>query len=244
MQTQMPDKVCPNCKKAVPYWNDHCFACGHVYAPEVMADAPRVCIHCGKIVAKDRQRLCNNCGLPFAPEAGGPSASWGAGVGPAPGQYGSVIPVEELPPVLTRTYRGKPGEVELLRTVDAEALAQRGYYPYSQSYVEGSWSGMAWVLAFLAMILLVGIIILAYMIAAKPAGTLTVLYERRVPQPLTVMTAPIAALPAATPALAASPVATIDAETKVCPECAEVVRAAARICRFCRYEFAPSPTEP
>jgi integrase len=27
--------------------------------------------------------------------------------------------------------------------------------------------------------------------------------------------------------------------TKVCPECAEEVKWAARVCRFCRYEFAP-----
>jgi hypothetical protein len=31
------------------------------------------------------------------------------------------------------------------------------------------------------MVLLIGIFILAYMIAAKPAGTLTVIYERRLP---------------------------------------------------------------
>lgn len=26
----------------------------------------RVCVHCGKVVATDRERLCNHCGLPFA----------------------------------------------------------------------------------------------------------------------------------------------------------------------------------
>ncbi len=30
-----------------------------------------------------------------------------------------------------------------------------------------------------------------------------------------------------------------DADTKACPDCAETVQAAARICRFCRYEFFP-----
>jgi Uncharacterised protein family UPF0547 len=28
-----------------------------------------------------------------------------------------------------------------------------------------------------------------------------------------------------------------DADNKTCPQCAETVRAAAKICRFCRYEF-------
>lgn len=31
------------------------------------ADVPdRICIHCGKVVAKDRERLCNHCGEAFA----------------------------------------------------------------------------------------------------------------------------------------------------------------------------------
>src|SRR5689334_12319627 len=31
-----------------------------------------------------------------------------------------------------------------------------------------------------------------------------------------------------------------ESETKVCPDCAEAVKTAARKCRFCGYEFAPS----
>jgi hypothetical protein len=34
-----------------------------------------------------------------------------------------------------------------------------------------------------------------------------------------------------------------DQQTKVCPQCAEEVKAAALICRFCRYEFKASPSE-
>ncbi len=39
---------------------------GNSSVPESRStDANRVCIHCGKVVAPDRERLCNHCGLPF-----------------------------------------------------------------------------------------------------------------------------------------------------------------------------------
>jgi hypothetical protein len=31
--------------------------------------------------------------------------------------------------------------------------------------------------------------------------------------------------------------------TKTCPQCAETIKAAARICRFCRYEFTPTTVD-
>src|SRR4051794_21512901 len=41
----------------------------------------------------------------------------------------------------------------------------------------------------------------------------------------------------------AQAVAAPAAETKVCPDCAETILAAARVCRFCGYRFAPAPGE-
>ena len=149
-------------------------------------------------------------GVPPQGWSSGPTGSgqaWGSGVGPPPGQGGSVIRAEDLPPVLTRTYRGKPNDVEMLRAVDAEALARRGYFPSSQSFVEGQWSGAAWVLAVLACIFLIGIFMLVYMIAAKPAGTLTVIYERR----QHTSTAPPATASPPPPEVIASPASSIEA---------------------------------
>src|SRR5260370_20432260 len=34
------------------------------------------------------------------------------------------------------------------------------------------------------------------------------------------------------------------AETKTCPQCAEIVKTAAKICRFCRHEFPAATVEP
>ena len=49
------------------------------------------------------------------------------------------------------------------------------------------------------------------MLIVKPNGTLTVTYERRA----------------------------VSVEEKICPKCAERIKAAALVCHFCGYEFAP-----
>ncbi len=48
----------------------------------------------------------------------------------------------------------------------------------------------------------------------------------------------------ALPSLKPQPAPVVEAQggaTKVCPQCAETVKAAARICRFCRYQFHAEP---
>lgn len=64
------------------------------------------------------------------------------------------------------------------------------------------------------------------------------------PAPALPKTWPVPPLPAGLPELAPLPPASDDQAppaTKICPDCAEEVKAAARICRFCRYEFSPVP---
>jgi hypothetical protein len=85
----------------------------------------------------------------------------------------------ELPITVTRQYRGQQTEAAAAMARDAEGMARQGYTPTSQSYSEGSWGCGAWFLAFLAVVLLVGLIALVYMAVNKPDGVLTVTYERR-----------------------------------------------------------------
>jgi uncharacterized membrane protein len=131
--------------------------------------------------------------------------AWGSGVGPAPGQAGPIIPAGNLPPVLTRTYFGKPSDVEILRAADAEALAKRGYFPSAQGYVEGQWGCGDFLGALLLCIFLVGILIFIYMLIVKPGGTLTVTYARTDPG----VAAPTAVPPL--PQVAGSPISDVDA---------------------------------
>jgi len=81
----------------------------------------------------------------------------------------------------TRTvrYRGNYEGAAAQADGDARELAFHHWFPVSQTYVPGAWGTGAWVLAFLSLVLLVGIIVLLYMLAAKPAGELVVIYEYR-----------------------------------------------------------------
>jgi hypothetical protein len=84
----------------------------------------------------------------------------------------------DLPPVMTRTYRGTPSEGEVLRSAEADVLARHGYLQSSQSYVEGKWGFGSYLAALLLCFVVVGFLILVYMLIMKPPGTLTVTYTR------------------------------------------------------------------
>jgi ribosomal protein L40E len=84
-------------------------------------------------------------------------------------------------------------------------MAARGYFPVSQMWAPGQWSTSAFIIALLLCVTVIGILVFIYMVLVKPAGTLTVTYERR--------------------------------EEKICPRCAERVKTAALVCRFCGHQF-------
>jgi len=120
--------------------------------------------------------------------------------------------------ILVRSYKGTQSESANLFEADAAVLAADGYFPVSQNWAPGQWSGTAFAIAFLLIFLFgLGLLILAYLLIVRPPGTLVVTYGMRT-------------LP--------------EADGKICPVCAETIKLAALRCRFCGYSFdGPSPKQ-
>lgn len=110
--------------------------------------------------------------------------------------YAETVPAASPAPgmTMTRRYRGSYNEATEVFERDRQQLAGQSWVAVSQSYVPGQWGTGAWVAAFALLILVIGIIVLAYMIAVKPDGELVVTYEYRPPQ-----AAPTPPEPAAVP---------------------------------------------
>jgi len=119
--------------------------------------------------------------------------------------------------VIVKTYRGSQDEATRLFQEDVEAMAVKGYFPTSQSYAPGSYGCGTFLLALILCILVIGILILIYMLLVKPDGVLSVTYEFR------------------------GTAASRAQDEKTCPKCAEQIKSAARVCRFCGYKFDPTP---
>ena len=74
-------------------------------------------------------------------------------------------------------------------------------------------------------VVLVGVLVFVYMAIVKPGGTLTVTYERWRSSPTEPPAAPN----------------TAGADTMACPRCAETLKRAARMCRFCQLDLTKPP---
>jgi len=111
--------------------------------------------------------------------------------------------------IIAKTYRGRQEQATELFKKDSLTMATQGYSPTSQSYMPGSYGCGEFIIALLLCFILIGILIFIYMLIVKPNGTLSVTYEYR----------------------------RVTMAEKICPKCAEQVKAAAKVCRFCHHEF-------
>lgn len=138
---------------------------------------------------------------------------------------GSVRPANEVRGIdyghadrtIIKTYKGNQEQATAAFQKDVSEMETQGYYPISQTWVPGSYGCGAFLLALILCFLVIGILIFIYMIIVKPAGTLTVTYELR--------------------PLSGHSKESISSEEKTCPKCAEQIKAAAIVCRFCRHSF-------
>lgn len=122
--------------------------------------------------------------------------------------------------VIVKTYKGSQANATAQYQADTAKMAAQGYYPTSQTWAPGSYGCGSFILALLLCVILIGILVFIYMLLVKPDGVLTVTYELRKPSDNS-------GLPSS-------------GSEKTCPRCAETVKAAAQVCRFCSHEFESS----
>ena len=112
---------------------------------------------------------------------------------------------------VVKTYKGNQKYAASLFEKDAASMEKKNYYPISQSYQPGTWGCFAFLIALALCFIIIGILVFIYMFIVKPEGILSVTYEYREE--------------------------VIIEEEKSCPQCAEKIKKAAKVCRYCKHQF-------
>jgi hypothetical protein len=89
----------------------------------------------------------------------------------------------DRPVVLARVYPGHHEQAVEVFQRDADILAENGYFPVGQSYAMGRYSSTLVLLAAVLILFGIGLVLLLYMAAVSPPGSLAVTYVLRDPSP-------------------------------------------------------------
>jgi hypothetical protein len=101
---------------------------------------------------------------------------------------GEMPPKIELPPapdgpdrpfILARVYPGYIENATELFQMDAENLAVRGYLPITVAYAEGHYPSWFIAVSCVLVFVAIGLVMLLFMAAVRPPGSLSVTYLRR-----------------------------------------------------------------
>jgi RNA polymerase subunit RPABC4/transcription elongation factor Spt4 len=130
-----------------------------------------------------------------------------------------TIEEKELQKVIIKNYKGSQEKATRSFKNDSLKMSKKGYYPTSQNWNQGSWGCGSFILALLLCIIIIGVLVFIYMLIVKPDGTLSVTYELKKEYNESVKNK------------------AKNLKEKECPQCAEIVKEKAKICRFCRHDF-------
>jgi len=122
--------------------------------------------------------------------------------------------------IVVKNYSGSEKIAAEIYKRDAKLMAQQNYYPVSQNWIPGSYGCGTFILALILSIVIVGVLIFVYLILVKPDGTLSVTYELKEQKEFDELN-----------------ISSKIIDQKECLICAEFVKAKAKKCRFCGYEF-------
>ena len=93
----------------------------------------------------------------------------------------AVLLAASDPNVVVRRYVGKQDQAFADFQVDAAQMAQAGWFPTVQTYLPGSRSTLAIVIAIFLILFVFGILVVLYMLFFPPDGAMVVTYEYRGP---------------------------------------------------------------